>query len=138
MDIKTTSVHFYAQKTASFRNAGVIPFEVAPVNDGEAMDLPSGVFTAPVPGLYHFQFSATKDTSINLLSVYLQVNGVDVGLANTNQFGMGTSDSVSLSASLRLAANDRVTLRNAASSGLIDGSAQFTHFTGWLVEEELI
>ncbi len=40
----------------SFFNA-VIPFNIEHLNEGGAMDLAAGVFTVPVDGIYHFEFS---------------------------------------------------------------------------------
>ncbi len=83
--MKTKNVHFYAQKNSSFgQTNAIIPFELARLNEGNSFDLASGVFTSPVPGIYHFQFSATKEYSSCQLQVFLQVNGVNVGLADTD------------------------------------------------------
>jgi len=101
--------------------------------------LTSGIFTAPVPGIYHFDFSAVKSTTEALLQIHLQVNGVAVGATYTYQSSDGSFDVVSLSASLRLAAGDRVNLYNPAGRGeIMDGKASLTHFSGWLVEEDLM
>jgi len=121
----------------------VIPFELARLNEGEAMNLTSGIFTAPVPGIYHFEFSGVKASTATSLFIFLQVNGVDIGRTNSNQPSTGSYDSLSLSASLRLKANDRVNLYNYGAGNygfvLYDNDLYHdTHFTGWLVEEELI
>ncbi|XP_059351518.1 uncharacterized protein LOC130694059 isoform X2 [Daphnia carinata] len=57
-DIKTRPIYFYVQKDKSFSQSNVsLPFERSLVNIGGAMDLPSGVFTAPVNGTYFFSFA---------------------------------------------------------------------------------
>jgi len=78
------------------------------------------------------------------LDILLQVNGADVGRALTNHGVTGTWDTVSLSASLRLGKGDRVKVYNfndaayTHSSELADNEKHWTHFSGWLVEEEFM
>jgi len=139
VDVKTKSVHFYVQRNTTFSTgSAVIPWEVAPLNEGGAMDLGSGIFTVPVDGIYHFEFSGLKDQSANYLWVTLQVNGADIAAAGTS-FGVntGTYESYSLTASLRLKTGDRVNLYNILASVLYETTTHKTHFTGWLVEQDL-
>jgi len=108
------------------------------LNEGDAFNLGSGYFTTPVKGIYHFQFSAVKSGPSKNLFIYLQVNGVNFGIAYTHQSDrVHNAAGVSLSASLRLAAGDRVNLLNNGGE-LYDNDNHWTHFTGWLVEEELM
>jgi len=139
VDLKTKSVHFYVQRNSSFDNPkSIIPFELARLNEGDAFSLPSGIFTAPVNGIYHFQFSAVKAPPYNYLDIFLQVNGENIALAYTIQSSSGTSTVISLSSSLRLAVSDRVNLFNFNNGGFHDNTDHFTHFSGWLVEEDLM
>ena len=134
-------VHFYVQRNSNFASAdAVIPFEEAPLNEGGAFDLPTGIFTAPVPGIYHFDFSAlleyTEPAVYKQLTIRLRVNGVNVGSAHNDE-NQPVHSVVSLNASLRLKAGDTVNLY--LSEGEInDGSSHRTHFSGWLVEEDLM
>lgn len=139
MDVKTKSVHFYVQRNSSFGPAsGYIPFDLPRLNEGNAFDLTSGTLTVPVPGIYNFQFSAVKDRSATKLDILLYVNDGIVGDTWTSQTDTGSLDVVSLGASLRLKAGDKVTLYKWDSGVLYDSSYHLTHFSGWLVEEELI
>lgn len=142
VEIKTTSAHFYVQRSSSFSTAdAIIPWQSARLNEGGAMNLATGVFTAPVDGIYHFEFTGVKDSASTALGIYLQVNGANVGWARTNQATAENFDTVSLSASLRLKKNDRVNLFNGGiPTGVLfeNGIDRYTHFTGWLVEETLI
>lgn len=97
------------------------------------MDLASGVFTVPVNGTYHFDFSGL--TYNDLVYIDLMVNGELVGRSFQS---LKNHLSVTLSASLQLKVGDRVNLFKHHPGILYDaGGEQFTHFSGWLVEEFL-
>lgn len=135
IEMKTTSVHFYVQRNSEFYTVnGVLPFQLARLNEGDAFDLTSGTFTAPVPGIYHFQFSGLKHDSSPEMSFFLQVNGNKVGEAYTS--AAGRYSGLSLSSSLQLEAKDKVTLCLKAGV-LYDSNNGLTHFSGWLVEQYL-
>jgi len=111
---------------------------LARLNEGGAFDLRSGIFTVPVPGIYHFDFSAVKTRAPNGLYILLQVNGGNVGEAYSRAYSHPPGTSVvALSASLRLAAGDRVRLF-LGGGAIIDDSEHVTHFSGWLVTEDLM
>ena len=140
VDVKTKSVHFYVQRESDFdKERYVIPWESARINEGNAMDLESGVFTAPVPGIYHFEFSGIKDKDVNQLWVWLYLNGAyNIGRAYTYQLdNPGSYETISLTATLRLKANDTIYLVLSIGK-LMDAFDHYTHFTGWLVEEDLL
>ncbi len=102
------------------------------------MDLGSGIFTVPVDGIYHFEFSGLKADTALYLWVALQVNGLNIAAAGTsNDVNTGTYESYSLTASLRLKTGDRVNLYNILASVLYETTTHKTHFTGWLVEQDL-
>ncbi len=137
MDVKTKNVHFFVQRNTPFSTPdSIIPFELERLNEGNAFNSFSGIFTAPVAGIYHFQFSGVKDEYFFSLGIKLQVNGVDVAYAYN--YDVNYSDNLSLSASLRLAADDKVNLYNSGAGVLSDLTSEHrTHFTGWLVDEDL-
>ena len=140
MDVLTETVHFYVQRNTSFSTASaIVPFELSRLNEGGAMDLTSGIFTAPVPGIYHFGFSGVSDSSSNGLGIFLQLNGENIGIAVAGS-GVTAFGTLSLTASVRLKANDRVNLYKDGNNGHVlheYGNYHYTHFTGWLVEEDL-
>ncbi len=83
-DVKSVPVHFYVQRSSKFNTIGTpIPFDLARVNEGNAMDLATGIFTAPRPGIYFFSFTglATFPASSSRVSleVILYLNGNHIG-----------------------------------------------------------
>ncbi len=100
------------------------------------MNLATGVFTAPVDGIYHFEFSSLKDaTDPSSIFITLQVNGVGIGTAYATNLPnyLGFSG---INAYLRLKTGDRVTLYK--TGGALQDDNRYTHFTGSLVDEELL
>lgn len=137
VDVKTKRVHFYVQRNTSFSAVGKIPFDYAQLNEGNGFNLASGYFIAPVSGNHHFQFSAVKSNAATSLMIFLFVNHHIVGVTWTSQSTTGSLEVVSLTASLRLVAGDKVSLYKHSGDALFDYSYHTTHFTGWLVEEDL-
>ena len=117
----------------------VIPFEYARLNTGNSFNLTSGIFTAPVSGIYHFEFCAQKDIDSPQLSIFLQVNGESVARTYIGSGTTKTYDTAFLTASLRLRVNDKVTLYNVYSilhENPDLSLSPLNSFAGWLVEEE--
>ncbi|XP_046448520.1 uncharacterized protein LOC124197226 isoform X1 [Daphnia pulex] len=144
-DIKSSPTYFYVQKNTTFSATGIpMPFEVNKVNVGGAMDLTTGIFTSPRPGRCFFSFTGLAQFPFASpyklrLGVGIYLNGYLNGrgwVANTarNQWSQFT-----LQSTLNLNAGDRVWLQITDMSDgvyLYDSNSHYTHFTGWLLEEE--
>jgi hypothetical protein len=121
---------------------------VAVVNEGNAMNLTSAIFTAPRPGIYFFSFTGlaefpTSSSAVNL-QVFLYLNDLSVGRAcaeDANTVPL-QNDQLTIQSTLNLKKGDRVWVqidRISAGIFLIDSdSAHFTHFTGFMLEEEIV
>lgn len=79
------------QRRTTFATKNIITFELECLNEGETMNLTTGIFTAPGSGIYYLELSALKDLSIPQLSVW---------------------KGLSLTASLQLHSKDRVNVFN--------------------------
>ena len=85
IEIKSSTVHFYVQRNTMFDTTDVvIPFQLERLNLGGAMNLATGIFTVPVAGVYHFEFSALKDVSATRLNIDFQINGAFITRAHMN------------------------------------------------------
>jgi hypothetical protein len=149
-DVKSEPVHFYAQRNSNYNTTRTpIPFDLAQVNEGNAMDLTSGKFTAPRPGIYFFSFTGNAFLPVSSSRVYLGVslylNGGRIGTGRVEEYD--TSDyqysPLTLQSTLNLKSGDQVwvaivdTLLTPGAY-LYDDSSHHTHFTGFMLQEEIV
>ncbi len=140
-DVKTLPIYFYVQKTSGFNVTNTpIPFETERLNIGKAMNLSSGIFTAPRTGKYFFSFSGIKkslSTNSNYIKLALLLNGGWVGKALS--YNNDNYETYSLQAALNLQAGDQiwVIIDDMTGAFLYDDGQHFTHFTGWLLQEDI-
>ncbi len=137
-------MNFYVQKDRAFNTANArITFDLEVLNEGGAMDIRSGEFIAPVRGLYHFEFTGVIERSIDGKGVvFFHKNGKAVGaislVANITQGIPDPRYLLAFGTSLRLDVNDRVNLWLYEGGRIYDNKYHYTHFSGWLMEEEFI
>lgn len=111
-----------------------MPFDVQRTNIGGAMNLTSGIFTAPRPGIYSFSFSARSEGTASSFptAMDLVVNRVRVG----DSICTGVDQSCSFEDTLLLKKSDQVAIF-LRSGGIVDDSFGYTHFSGVLIEENI-
>jgi hypothetical protein len=147
-DVKSAPVYFYVQRNSAFNTTKVpIPFQISRLNIGNAMNLSTGKFTAPVQGTYFFSFTghAQFPTSSSLLALgvglYLNGNYMGFGFVEEYQTLYAQESPLTLQSTLSLQKGDQIWLEiTLISTGvtLFDNYAIWTHFTGYNLEEELI
>ena len=132
-DIKTaTGVYFYVKRSTLYSSAStVIPYQVEQLNIGGAMNLASGVFTAPTNGRYHFSFNGHAWGTDSY--VHIRLNGGVVAHSSAP-----TYNNLPIMATLSLNKGDKVDTWLDGGS-LNTGSVNYaTQFTGILLEEDLV
>ena len=102
------------------------------------MNAGSGIFTAPKPGIYFFSFSGIGSTkSYTGTELYLNGNFIGTGWAETES--NYDHPTFTLQSTLQLNAGDQISLKltSGGNGYLDDHGSHYTHFTGWLLQEDL-
>ena len=146
-DVQSVPVYFYVQRNSNFATLSTpIPFQLARVNEGNAMDLTSGIFTAPRPGIYFFSFTGQMGfpggSSPAGLRVALYLNGGLIGAGEdeeTNTVDYQNTQ-VTLQSTLQLNKGDQVWMQITwmISGGYLMDAGYLTHFTGFVLKEEIV
>ena len=129
---KTVSFNVGRNFTYNIVNT-IIPFQLEFLNSGGAMNISTGIFTAPVAGIYLFSFAGMKQNVVGESIVSLQKNGV----ALTSSYATNLRNFVPFfgcKALLKLAVNDTINLFLATGT-LYDDVNSYVHFTGFLVDQ---
>ena len=134
-DIKTSSgVYFYVQRNYVFASAGkVIPYQLERLNIGGAMNLATGVFTAPVNGRYQFSFVARSGAPGVAHYCNLRVNDAVIATSYAQSYGFN----MPIVSTLNLKRGDRVDVLLQSGNILDFVNDRWTHFSGFLLEEDI-
>jgi hypothetical protein len=142
------------QRNGPFSATGAsIPFDVERVNVGNALELTSGLFTAPRTGTYFFSFSGLASFPVTTspdrahLGIALYFGGISIARVQTEESNTVANQfsSLSLQLTLELGKDENIWLQiDIMSSGAVlyddttsEGGGHWTHFTGWMLEEEI-
>ncbi|KAL2100603.1 hypothetical protein ACEWY4_002364 [Coilia grayii] len=127
------AVHFYAANPSPIDgHMDPIPFPDVTVNVGFAFSGASGIFTAPVNGIYRFFFS-TQSGRNNMNNLwYLKVNGVSK-VACLSQVSQGNTVGSMCTYMSELAQNDKVTVSQMSGYAWNDDTSRSITFSGSLL-----
>nr|CAH0101326.1 unnamed protein product [Daphnia galeata] len=149
VDVKSAPVYFYVQRNSNYNTLGTpIPFDLARVNEGNAMDLTTGIFTAPRPGIYFFSFTGhaefPKSSSKVHLAVILYLNGgrIGTGYVTESNTVANQNSPLTVQSTLKLKKFDKVWVIiddwEILGQSLSDNRNHHTHFTGFMLEEDIV
>ena len=146
--MKSVPVHFYVQRNSEFKTTKTpIPFQLARVNEGNAMNLTSGIFTAPRPGIYFFSFTGQAQFPASSSKVWmgadLWLNGKIMAVGHVQELNTvaGQQSPLTLHSTLNLKSGDQVWLKiggRSTGANLYDDGYHYTHFTGFMLQEEIV
>ncbi len=126
----SSPVGFHAHRTTT-QTAGVIPFDTEVLDEGGDYNHLTGVFTAPVGGLYHFYGAATIDSNAGTGDAYIRVNGTQRVRAHSFVSSGTQNDTHSAALTIRLAPGDTVDFET--SFALAASVTPWNYFGGFLL-----
>ena len=131
----TSDISFHAFRTKSLNTNGNVGYQGTKVNTvGKALDLNSGVFTAPKAGTYLFHFHCTKVSKE--FRAYITLNGhyQTAMWTGTDKYSWAVNGA--MSAVLSLNVNDKVAVWINGEIWEISSEHSTTAFFGVLLREK--
>ncbi len=141
VDVKSSSGVYFNVQQISSNEIGTIKWDADHLNVGKAMDGSSGIFRAPVSGIYHFVYKAIHNGNKQEVKVSIKVNDIEMGDAYLSAPGISNEQKKGifehfLQATLKLEIGDEVTLYKEKGSLVLQDEA--SQFCGWLIEENIL
>lgn len=140
-DVKSSPIYFHVQRNAKTSESGVLNYELEVLNLGGAMNLMTGVFTAPANGTYFFIFTGYVTFSAgggNKLDVDLMMGVKSLGRA-TYHVNFENGDSATIQSVIELKVGDRVYINIASADATYlydDPTYHYTQFSGGLLQQD--
>lgn len=110
-----------------------VTYDSTILNNGGNMDLGTGLFTAPIAGIYHFTFNTFRQQNTGTASVVFILNGIEQKQRSYDSDASGDYSPLSLATTRKMEAGD--TIGVYVRQGELHGSNN-TEFTGFLVTAE--
>ncbi|KZS16124.1 Uncharacterized protein APZ42_018233 [Daphnia magna] len=147
VDVKSSPIYFCVERsTPEYNQLGTpIPFDVIKLNIGGAMNIQSGKFTAPRTGKYFFTFTGlaklpeSSDGRRRLqIEIFKNGNSLDTRCYGDANGSTIETETMAMQSTLLLQAGDQIWLQivDISSGAHVDGYL-YTHFSGWLLEEDI-
>lgn len=136
--VSATTTAFYAFMKSSEPNPGshhTLIFGIVITNIGTHFNRYTGIFTAPIAGIYVFSYSITPDTS-SYIPVEIVRNNDVVGSSITRAYGSYQHNAAS-TVVIQLSAGDVCFIRTSSSSvpsrNIYSDTYARSSFSGWLL-----
>jgi hypothetical protein len=145
-DIISSPTYFYVQRNyVSFNQTNTpIPFDVEILNVGGAMDMQTGKFTAPRTGTYFFSLSGLgyfpPSSSNQYMHLFLLKSGSTIAKAYCDSTSPADQyETFSLQSTVKLQVGEQIWVEiGGITAGNHLHGYDYTHFTGWLLQEDSV